>query len=98
MLYLLGPVHTRTKWNGSERNGTIWNCSRKQRNFCMCSHDTRTTRNVPFRSEKWTALKSEPYNGTERNGTERFSPRVNTFLGRSVPLCGFFSCKLISYT
>ena len=30
----LGPVHTRT-----ERNGTMWNCSRKQRNFCRCSHE-----------------------------------------------------------
>ena len=30
----LGPVHTRT-----ERNGTMWICSRKQRNFCRCSHE-----------------------------------------------------------
>ena len=34
----------------------------------------------------------------ERNGTVRFSPRVNTFLERSVPLCGLFSYNLYEVT
>ena len=47
--------------NGTERYGTV-----PENKGIFAGVHTRTTRNVPFHSEKWTALKSEPYNGAER--------------------------------
>ena len=41
--------------NGTERCGTV-----PENKEIFAGVHTRTTRNVPFRSEKWTALKSEP--------------------------------------
>ena len=41
--------------NGTERCGTV-----PENKGIFAGVHTRTTRNVPFRSEKWTALKSEP--------------------------------------
>ena len=51
---LLKAPFTRER-NGTERCGTV-----PENKEIFAGVHTRTTRNVPFRSEKWTALKSEP--------------------------------------
>ena len=69
----LGPVHTRTKLmqrngterNGTERNGTERNGTERygtvpENKSIFAGVHTRATRKVSFRSEKWTALESEP--------------------------------------
>ena len=57
-----GTERNGTERNGTERNGTERNDMKlfqKTKRILTGAHK-RTTRNVPFRSEKWTALNSEP--------------------------------------
>ena len=49
-----------TERNGTERNGTERYGTVPENKGIFAGVHTRTTRNVPFRYEKWTALKSEP--------------------------------------
>ena len=53
-LYFSKAPFTRER-NGTERCGTV-----PENKEIFAGVHTRTTRNVPFRFEKWTALKSEP--------------------------------------